>query len=56
MGNVTPEHDRAYLGMALIVGAVLLLSRADAAVKYFSHRRALWQLFLLVSCLTLPFT
>lgn len=54
MGSVAVKHDQVYQGIALIVGAVLLLSLADASVKFFSNRLALWQLFLLVSCLTVP--
>lgn len=48
------RNDSVYQGIALIVSAVFLLSLADASVKYFSTRVALWQLFLLVSCISVP--
>jgi drug/metabolite transporter (DMT)-like permease len=46
--------DHVAWGVGLIVGAVFLLSLADASVKYFSHRLPIWQLFLLVSCISVP--
>lgn len=41
-------------GIVLITVAVFLLSVADASVKYFSGHLPLWQLFLLVSCISVP--
>ena len=46
--------DSVPKGILLISAAVFLLSLADAAVKYFSARLPLWQLFLIVSCLSVP--
>jgi len=47
-------NDRLRQGISLIVTAVFVLSLADALVKYFSARLPLWQLFLSVSCLSVP--
>lgn len=48
------RRDSLGKGIGLIVTAVFILSLADAAVKYFSSRLPLWQLFLVVSCLSVP--
>ncbi|QNQ99797.1 MULTISPECIES: DMT family transporter [Pseudomonas] len=47
-------NDRVRQGISLIVAAVFVLSLVDAAVKYFSARLPLWQLFLAVACLSVP--
>lgn len=54
MSRTEIGKDRPCQGVSLIVAAVFLLSLADAAVKYFSARLPLWQLFLAVSCLSVP--
>lgn len=54
MNKYGARIDNAPKGIALIVGAVFLLALADAAVKYFSAKLPLWQLFLIVSCLSVP--
>lgn len=54
MNEYGTRIDNAPKGIALIVGAVFLLALADAAVKYFSAKLPLWQLFLIVSCLSVP--
>lgn len=54
MSDYSARIDNAPKGIALIVGAVFLLALADAAVKYFSAKLPLWQLFLIVSCLSIP--
>jgi drug/metabolite transporter (DMT)-like permease len=54
MSEYGARIDNAPKGIALIIGAVFLLALADAAVKYFSARLPLWQLFLAVSCLSVP--
>lgn len=54
MSTFPASNDRVSQGIALITVAVFLHSLADASVKYFSARLPLWQLFLLVSCLSVP--
>ena len=54
MSKHNASSDSVSKGIVLISAAVFLLSLADAAVKYFSARLPLWQLFLLVSCLSVP--
>lgn len=54
MSRQRVSKDSVFKGMSLISAAVFLLSLADAAVKYFSARLPLWQLFLIVSCLSVP--
>lgn len=54
MSKDNASSDSVSKGIVLISAAVFLLSLADAAVKYFSTRLPLWQLFLLVSCLSVP--
>lgn len=53
-GSAASKRDRVAHGIALIISAVFLLSLADASVKFFSHRLPIWQLFLLVSCISVP--
>ncbi len=53
-GSAAARSDQVAHGIALIVSAVFLLSLADASVKFFSHRFPIWQLFLLVSCISVP--
>jgi len=48
------SDDSVFNGVSLIIAAVFVLSLADAAVKYFSSALPLWQLFLIVSCLSVP--
>lgn len=54
MSRQRVSKDSVFKGISLISAAVFLLSLADAAVKYFSARLPLWQLFLIVSCLSVP--
>ncbi|MBV4484970.1 DMT family transporter [Pseudomonas sp. SWRI153] len=54
MSQYGARSDNACKGIALITAAVFLLALADAAVKYFSATLPLWQLFLIVSCLSVP--
>ncbi|WP_181381843.1 DMT family transporter [Pseudomonas prosekii] len=54
MSKYSASVDSVPKGVLLISAAVFLLSLADAAVKYFSARIPLWQLFLIVSCLSVP--
>lgn len=54
MSRYSVSNDSVSKGVMLITAAVFLLSLADAAVKYFSARLPLWQLFLIVSCLSVP--
>ena len=54
MSRYSLSKDSVPEGVMLITAAVFLLSLADAAVKYFSARLPLWQLFLIVSCLSVP--
>lgn len=54
MSQKSVSGDSVFKGIILIVAAVFLLSLADAAVKYFSAKLPLWQLFLIVSCLSVP--
>lgn len=54
MSREEVRRDNLGKGISLIVLAVFILSLADAAVKYFSSRLPLWQLFLVVSCLSVP--
>lgn len=54
MGKHNVGSDSVPKGIVLISAAVFLLSLADAAVKYFSTRLPLWQLFLMVSCMSVP--
>lgn len=48
------QQDNISQGVSMIVGAVFLLSLADALVKYLSASIALWQLHVLASLVTLP--
>lgn len=54
MSRQSVSKDSVFKGINLITAAVFLLSLADAAVKYFSAKLPLWQLFLIVSCLSVP--
>ena len=54
MSKYSASVDSVPKGILLISAAVFVLSLADAAVKYFSARLSLWQLFLIVSCLSVP--
>ncbi|QXI18889.1 DMT family transporter [Pseudomonas hamedanensis] len=54
MSKYSASVDSVPKGILLISAAVFLLSLADAAIKYFSARLPLWQLFLIVSCLSVP--
>lgn len=54
MSPHSPSNDSVFKGISLIIAAVFVLSLADAAVKYFSSALPLWQLFLIVSCLSVP--
>jgi drug/metabolite transporter (DMT)-like permease len=54
VSKYSASADSVPKGIWLISAAVFLLSLADAAVKYFSARLPLWQLFLIVSCLSVP--
>ncbi|WP_353981265.1 DMT family transporter [Salinicola endophyticus] len=48
------EKDKPGQGVALIVGAVMLLSLADALVKSLGHTLSLWQLLVLAPLVSLP--
>ena len=54
MSRKSSSDDSVFNGVSLIIAAVFVLSLADAAVKYFSSALPLWQLFLIVSCLSVP--
>lgn len=54
MSQQSHSNDSIFKGVSLIIAAVFVLSLADAAVKYFSSALPLWQLFLIVSCLSVP--
>lgn len=54
MSRKSSSDDSVFNGVSLIIAAVFVLSLADAAVKYFSSTLPLWQLFLIVSCLSVP--
>ena len=49
-----PPTERLALGVALIVGAVFLMSIQDAVFKLYSADLSLWQLFAARGLMTLP--
>ena len=53
-GSTSAVHDRTTLGIALILGSVLMMSFADALVKLVSADITIWQLFAVRSIVAVP--